>query len=393
MTIPRVGPGNFAWRKPRGVWNGAHAREARPFDAVRKPRPAHGAEHPFPRIRGARPPDPSGVSWIVFAGRDAPWPDGDPGVEVCRGFPSNERPLLAAHGRPPGVGPGGAPARRQRAPDRGFLPAARRRPTRRDARRRGGPRAGRGRHPPAYRRWAVGRGLGRAALVIANSSWTRSRLGPGAAPVIVSPEGLRHDLFGPGGPARGAGRPRPVPPVGLQSLPLQARRARARRLRPPGAGEALRVSAGGRRRRLGRAARAGGGGRAQARDSRGRPVPGLGGGRGPSVPLPGRARACPFDRRRSPSGAACWRRWPAAARAWSQDLPVLREVAGECAVYVDYADTRRRLGGPRAHLRGRRRPGAAERERESSGPCSTASSGSPGSGSARSWRAEGKAAP
>ena len=33
------------------------------------------------------------VSWIVFAGRDGAWPEGDPAIEVCRDFHSNERPL------------------------------------------------------------------------------------------------------------------------------------------------------------------------------------------------------------------------------------------------------------------------------------------------------------
>src|SRR5271170_3204960 len=40
------------------------------------------------------------VSWIIFAGKDAGWPEGDPAVEVCRDFSSNERPLqrlLADH--------------------------------------------------------------------------------------------------------------------------------------------------------------------------------------------------------------------------------------------------------------------------------------------------------
>jgi glycosyltransferase involved in cell wall biosynthesis len=57
----------------------------------------------------------------------------------------------------------------------------------------------------AYRGWAVGRGLERAALVITNSEWTREHLGPSKAPVVVSPEGLRHDVFKPDGPAGAPG--------------------------------------------------------------------------------------------------------------------------------------------------------------------------------------------
>jgi glycosyltransferase involved in cell wall biosynthesis len=144
------------------------------------------------------------VSWLVFAGSEAPWPEGDPAVEVCRDFPSNEDPLrrlLADHLE---VGP---EARRRGAAALltvGFYPV-------RSAglpvamhvfsvsgAHTGGPRR-------AYRGWAISRGLEQAALVIANSSWTKSQLGDAKAPVIVSPEGLRHDRFNPEGPAGAPG--------------------------------------------------------------------------------------------------------------------------------------------------------------------------------------------
>jgi glycosyltransferase involved in cell wall biosynthesis len=140
------------------------------------------------------------VSWIVFAGRETLWPEGDPNVDVCRSFTSNERPacrLLADHFLV-------APEARRRGASAlitvGFYPL---RPA-------GLPVAmnvfavnylkeGGIRH--AYRRWAVTRGLQRSALVITNSEWTKSRLGHAKAPVIVSPEGVRHELFKPEGPA------------------------------------------------------------------------------------------------------------------------------------------------------------------------------------------------
>jgi glycosyltransferase involved in cell wall biosynthesis len=145
------------------------------------------------------------VSWLVFSGRDSGWPDGDPQVEVCRDFPSNERPaqrLLADHLR---VAPEAARRGASALLTVGFFPL----------RAAGLPVAmhvfavnhlgGGGGVRHAYRRRAVTRGLGQAALVIVNSEWTREQLGTPAAPVIVSPEGLRHDLFRPEGPAGAPG--------------------------------------------------------------------------------------------------------------------------------------------------------------------------------------------
>jgi glycosyltransferase involved in cell wall biosynthesis len=139
------------------------------------------------------------VSWLIFAGQDAAWPEDDAAVEVCRDFPSNEDPvrrLLADHFEV------AVEARRREASALltvGFYPV----------RSAGLPvamhvfavtHARGGGLRQAYRGWAVSRGLERAMLVIANSMWTKSQLGEGKAPVIVSPEGLRHDLFNPAGP-------------------------------------------------------------------------------------------------------------------------------------------------------------------------------------------------
>jgi glycosyltransferase involved in cell wall biosynthesis len=144
------------------------------------------------------------VSWLVFLGRDETWPENDAGIELCRDFPANDRPLariFADHFRV-------APEARRRGASAlltvGFYPL---RPAGlpvamqvfavdSEPRTIGGMRS-------AYRRWAVRRGLDRAALVITNSLWAKSRLARAAAPVLVSPEGVRHDLFTPEG-TRGA---------------------------------------------------------------------------------------------------------------------------------------------------------------------------------------------
>jgi glycosyltransferase involved in cell wall biosynthesis len=145
------------------------------------------------------------VTWIVFAGKDAAWPDTDPGVEVCRDFPSNERPLprlLADHLRVPREAArrgaaalltvGFFPLRPQGLPVAMHVLAAS------HLRGGGGPRH-------AYRRQAVARGLEQSALVIVNSSWMKSQLGPARCPMLVSPEGLNHEQFGPTGASGVAG--------------------------------------------------------------------------------------------------------------------------------------------------------------------------------------------
>jgi glycosyltransferase involved in cell wall biosynthesis len=275
------------------------------------------------------------VSWVVFAGRDAPWEGADPGVEVCRDFPSNERPLLrlaADHLRV-------APEARKRGAAMlltvGFLPL-----------RCAGlpvamhvfavdPPAGRMR--AAYRRWAVARGLRRAALVIANSSWTRSRLGPAAAPVIVSPEGLRHDLFRPDGPRGAPGLPQRYflwvsNLYGYKRVELAL--AAYARLSPQRRSEFPLVVAGG----------GWSGGRARAEAEAGRlgvtgDVRFLGWVDDAALPSIYRgAHAHVLSTSRESFGRSVLEAMACGCPSVVQDLPALREVAGDCALYVDYAD-------------------------------------------------------
>jgi len=277
------------------------------------------------------------VSWLVFAGRGAPWPGGDPAVELCRDFPSNERPLrrlLADHLRV-------APEARLRGAAAlltvGFFPM---RPA-------GLPVAmhvlavGQPQNADpirsAYRRWAVARGLDRAALVIANSAWTRSRLGPGRAPVIVSPEGLRHDVFGPGG-ARGAPGAPPRYLLWVSNLypykRIELALAAYARLSPQRRSEFPLVVAGG--------DWAGGRGRAEAAARR----LGIGGDvrflgwvdDAVLAPLYRGAHAHILSTSQESFGRSMLEAMACGCPSVIQDLPVLREVAGECALCVDYAD-------------------------------------------------------
>lgn len=147
-----------------------------------------------------------GVDWLLFAGPEQPWGIADPRVGVVRKFPANDRRaarLWADHFRV-------APEARRRGAAAlltvGFVPA-----------RTAGlpvvmhvftlhhlrPGGGAG---ALYRRAAVARGLRKAALVIANSEWTAAHLGSRER-MLVSPEGLRHDVFRPDGPAGGKGLP------------------------------------------------------------------------------------------------------------------------------------------------------------------------------------------
>lgn len=183
----------------QGVWNGAMRVKLALSTLCENPDRRTGLSTLFPElVLNARTIFPD-VGWIVFAGRDGFEAQGDPGVEVCRDFPSNERPwarLLADHFRV------GAEARRRGAAALvtvGFQPV---RPS-------GLPvvmqvfavgEPGQAGARAAYRRWALGRGLERASLVITNSAWASSMLGTSEAPVIVSPEGIRHDRFTPKGP-------------------------------------------------------------------------------------------------------------------------------------------------------------------------------------------------
>jgi glycosyltransferase involved in cell wall biosynthesis len=138
------------------------------------------------------------VEWVVFAGPDSPWRVSDRRVQLVRRFPSNSRPLArlwADHFR---VGP----AARRLGCDAlltiGFMPARAPLPvvmhvfTLHHLARGGGLRR-------AYRTVAVGRGLREASLVVANSEWTAAGLRAGyaalSAPVVVSPEGVQHERF------------------------------------------------------------------------------------------------------------------------------------------------------------------------------------------------------
>ncbi len=278
------------------------------------------------------------VSWIVFAGREAPWPDAGPSVEVCRDFPSNERPLRRLLADHLGVA---QEARRRGAAALltvGFHPL----------RTAGLPIVmhvfavepqGRGDGiRSAYRRWAVGRGLRRAALVIANSSWTKSRLGPSRAPMTASPEGLRHDLFKPDG-ARGA--------PGLDGGYLLW----VSNLYPYKRFDlALAVYAGlpAEMRSRFQLVVAGGGwgsGRQRAEETAGRlgireQVRFLGWVDDAALPALYRgAHAHILSTSQETFGRSVLEAMASGCLCVVQDLPVLREVAGECAVYVDFADT------------------------------------------------------
>jgi len=144
------------------------------------------------------------VGWIVFAGRGGFEAKDDPGIRVCLDFPSNERPcvrLFADHFRV------GAEARRRGAAALvtvglyPVLPSGL--PVVMQVFAAGDP--GQGGARGAYRRWAVARGLAKASLVITNSAWAGAALGRSEAPVLVSPEGIRHDLFTAEGPGDGGG--------------------------------------------------------------------------------------------------------------------------------------------------------------------------------------------
>jgi glycosyltransferase involved in cell wall biosynthesis len=276
------------------------------------------------------------VSWVVFAGRRADWPDADPGVEVCRDFASNENPVQRLLDDHFGV----APEARKRGASAlltvGFYPM----------KAAGLPvamhvfavnhrhEAGGVRH--AYRGWAVARGLERAALVIVNSSWAKSQLGVSKAPLIVSPEGLRHDLFKTDGPAgaRGlegsyllwASNLYPYKRIGL-ALGAYAGMPQSVRSQYP-------------------FAVAGGdwGNLARAKEEAARlgilaDVRFLGWVSDEEMPALYRgARAHVLSTSEETFGRSVLEAMASGCPNVVQDLPVLREVAGETAMYVDFAD-------------------------------------------------------
>jgi glycosyltransferase involved in cell wall biosynthesis len=277
------------------------------------------------------------VSWIVFAGKGADWPESDPGVEVCRDFASNERPVQRLRDDHFRVGP---EARRRGASALltvGFYPVQ---PA-------GLPvvmhvfavnhrhEGGGIRH--AYRGWAVARGLERAARVVVNSSWAKSRLGQAKCPVIVSPEGLRHDLFRPEGAAGAPGLPEnyllwasnlyPYKRVGLALAAYAGM--------PPGVrSEYPLVVVGGDWGNLARAKEE------AARLGIQGDVRFLGWVGDEDMPALYRgARAHVLSTAEETFGRSVLEAMASGCPNVVQDLPVLREVAGETALYVDFADS------------------------------------------------------
>jgi len=277
------------------------------------------------------------VAWLVFAGRDTPWGDADAGVEVCRRFPSNERPLgrlLADHLRV-------APEARRRGAAMlltvGFVPV---RPAGLPVAMHVvalGPAGPGDWARAAYRRWALARGLRRAALVIANSAWVSARLGPAAAPIIVSPEGLDHERFNPVGPGGGPGLP---PRYLLWASNLYGYKraelafAAYARLAPERRGALPLVVAGG----------AWGRGRRRAEAAARRlgiagDVRFLGWVDDAALPALYRgAAAHVLATSRESFGRSLLEAMACGCPSVVQDLAVLREVAGDAALYADFAD-------------------------------------------------------
>jgi len=189
-----------------------------------------------------------------------------------------------------------------------------------------------------YRRIAVARGLREAALVIVNSQWTASQLGPVNARLLVSHEGVQHEKFSPAGARGGAA----LPPeyllwagnfyaykrAGL-ALAAYARLAPALRARFP-----LVLVGGdwaGGRARAEAAARALG----VARDVRFR-------GWVDDAALPALyrgARAHMLATSEETFGRSVAEAMACGCPCVLQDLPVLREVTGGAALFCDFTDT------------------------------------------------------
>jgi glycosyltransferase involved in cell wall biosynthesis len=274
---------------------------------------------------------------VVFAGADEPWPGADADVEVCRDFPSNERRLARLFADHLRVGP--AAARRGAAAllTVGFsplrpagLPVAMQVVAVPFSPRDGGARS-------HYRQWALARGLERASLVIANSAWTAAQLGSARAEIIVSPEGLRHDRFTrdgerglPGGPERYLLWASNLYGYKRVDLALAAYAA----LPPALRGQFPLLVAGGdwgdgRARAEAVAARLGIAGQVRF----------LGWVADADLPRLYRgAQAHLLSTTQETFGRCVLEAMACGCPSVLQDLPVLREVAGECALYVDYGD-------------------------------------------------------
>lgn len=259
------------------------------------------------------------------------------GIEIVRQFPSNERRaarLLADHMRV-------APAARRRGASAlltvGFVPA-------RTAglpcvmhvfsvhhQREHGLRAW-------YRSGVVNRGLARARLVIVNSHWAASQLRAPAGRLLVSREGLQHERFSPLGPKGLNGR---LPPeyllwVGNFYAYKRAERALAAyaQLSPELRARFPFVFVGGDWH--------GGLARAQQAARRlgvGRDARFVGWVADAELPAVYRgARAHVMATEEETFGRSAAEAMACGCPNVLNDLPVLREVAGDAAVYSDFAD-------------------------------------------------------
>lgn len=291
------------------------------------------------------------VRWIVIVGPASPWDVVDARVTVVREFPANDRRsarLWADHFQVAAAAKARGAAALLTV---GFVPV----------RTAGLPvvmhlfsvhhlRAGAGARV-AYRRWAVARGLRRAALVVVNSRWTAAQVGGTRGRVCVSHEGVDHGRFRPEVAADEAvvreklGLPAEYVLwasnfYGYKRAPLAiaayARMAADVRERFPlvlvggdWAGPLGGLRAGGRA-EAERAARAAG----VERDMRF-----LGWVEDAALPAVYRgARAHVLATSEETFGRSVAEAMACGCPCVVQDLPVLREVAADAAVYVDFAD-------------------------------------------------------
>jgi glycosyltransferase involved in cell wall biosynthesis len=163
------------------------------------------------------------VRWVVMVGPESPWDVVDARVTVVRGFPANDRRAarlwadhfcVAAAAKARGAAAlltvGFVPVRTAGLPVVMHVFSVHH--LRRSEGVRSGSGAGWAGMGAMYRRWAVARGLRRAALVIVNSRWTAAQVGGqmkgnldwehgqaarATGGVLVSYEGMDHGRFRP----------------------------------------------------------------------------------------------------------------------------------------------------------------------------------------------------